>query len=556
MSCVLRSKDDTTKDFVEATYNAEDFAIGGGSVTMPIPSSLVGKPLKMTFENLHTKMTDNTYWNGEYHKHGRNAFVMSSYYKLFGDENGYNNNIYNHPEYAMQEDETNSLYDYTQKVYVDVIGNLPFKFNNAYDISDVAQTEAEWKPNVFHEYPFSVEAYHQTTGVDSLGNTIYGKFAEKVFTFNEDDYYTDTVYVFTSDEPRYNISPTGAIKHRFYAYYKMAVTFQQKLYDPIIVFDTIYNKTFYSEEMKELPMYGITFYAWADEAHTEPGYLTDTQAYNSLVPYLVDSIKYPDLVSGEQILYIDYSNLKGLITTQENSWSYLQIYASPNCLAFLPAYNDWQANNFARKDSKTSGVYFTSTGNIVIKDRYPFFSPYHIQIPSENYVKYERIVSNKTKNKQPKKATIALPFRMLLKDKLYSSDTNLDPSGTQFTVWTMEAKDKVGETSKEVGFDYTQYVNFVQLGKEGEVDTLYANRPYFIQLTDDYYKKVQEGTVVPDSVCFVIVQRGTVIAPSRIPNDNTKNIPDYDDASYLHVAPWSNINAVLDFNRFAQRSRH
>jgi len=529
MELKIKSTDTDIPDFVSATYTAEDFDVGGGDVTMPIPATLHGRPLKLVFDNMHTKMTDATYWNGEYKQHGRNSFVMSEYFRHFGDDNGYNNNIYNDPEYAMES-------DYTTKVYVDLIGNVPFKFNNAADISDVAVSKDAWTTNVFQEYKFSVEAYDNTTynGVD-------GKFAEYTFTFDDGQHFVDTVYVFTADEPRYNIAPTGAIQHRFYAYYQMGITFTEKTYDPIIKFDTIYNKTFYGEKGKNLPMYGVTFYAWEDSEQTQPGYITDKQAYNAFVPYLLDNENYPDFVSGEQILYIDYSNLKGLVTTQENSWSYLKEYTSPNCLAFLPKNLDWQADNFARKLSDDDGdVFYQATNNIIIKDRYPFFSPYEIQTSSANYVKYERIVSSK-KNTQVQNQTICLPVRLILKNNTYYSDSDVDKSGTSFTAWTMSPKTEIEKPSADNGHDFSDDVEFINIGRipaEDDTetvytDTMYANRPYFIRLTEEYYNDVvkADNSPVPDSVCFVVAQRGGTVVPSRIPNDGKSSLPDYDDPS-------------------------
>jgi len=546
MDIRLTSVNKQIEEYVSATYNAEDFNLGGGSVTFPIPSTLYNEDVVLSCSNLHTKMTDQTYWDGEYKQHGRNSFVMSNYFMHFGDEEtGHNNNIYNDPAYAMES-------KYTDKVHVEKVGNIPFEFNNSLYVSDVEMGADESINTVFTENRFTVENYEASTATVN-GETLKGAFVEKKFNFDGKTDYHDTVYVFTADEPRYNIAPTGAIQHRFYAYYKMAVRLTQMTYDPTAVIDTIYPTTFHGKDGVVEPMYGVTFYAWEDPEHTTPGYITDSQAYEALANVLKDSINHPELKKGSQILYFDYSHLKGVVTTQDNSWDFIR-YANPNCLTFLPYGNDHQANNFARKESKDDGsVFFQATNNIILTDLEPFFSPYEIQVLEQNYVRYERLLASKKTQKQQTQ-TLALPFRLVLKNNEFISDPTVDNSGSRFTLWTMEAGAKIENPSQELGYDYTNDVKFINIGRVPQVgsdsvytDTVYANRCYTVKLDSAFFA----SNNLDDEICFVVVQRGGTVVPSRVAKLGY-NIPDYDDPSTytwhrgLQYFPYWQSNATLN----------
>jgi len=559
MDVVVRAVD-APETFRYATFIAEDFAVGGGSVTIPLPASMRTKELQLSFENLHTKSTDPTYWNGEHNGHGRTSFVMSDYYKLFGTEHetGYsaNNNVYNDIKEAAN-------HDYKDKVNVTVIGNIPYKFNNAKDISDISsELEGEERTvvQVFQEYPFTTDKYYASTGV-YRGKTVNGKFEERTFKFDEENtFFRDTSYVFTCDETRYNIAPTGAIQHRFYAYYEMEVNLTDTAYTPTIEIDTIYDTSYSGDNGVNQTWYGVTFYSYepeedvAEGEEAAVGYVTSIDATKVLQQLILKSIAHrdsvvakgeeapPGLYSPKQILYLDFSKTKGVITDNQIKFSEMRDSCAVNCLVFFPPYNTRQAANFARQQD-AGDFFFTACTNIYLTDREPFFNPYEIRTNAMNYIRYDRVLSSNTRSKLNRVQTLAVPFRMILRNNVFSSPTDVDFSGTRFSPFTMAPTTTVEHSVIATGHNYINDVTFTNVGRiaeEGEeeyVDTLYANRPYFVVIPDDY--------VFPnDSVVMIVVQKGAVIVPSRVPNNPNVNMPDYDDPN---TYTWHRHHASLPF---------
>jgi len=546
MDVVVRAID-APETFRYATFVAEDFAVGGGSVTIPIPASMRSHTLQLSFENLHTKSTDNTYWEGEHNGHGRTGFVMSDYYKLFGTESetGYseNNNIYNNVAEAAN-------HDYKDKVNINVIGNIPYKFNNAKDISDISselEGEERTVTQVFQEYPFTTKKYYESTGI-YRGEKVKGMFGTREFKFDDDNtFFRDTSYVFTCDETRYNIAPTGAIEHRFYAYYNMEVNLTDTAYYPTIEIDTIYPSSYAGEYGIDTTWYGITFYSYepdgevGDDGELAVGYVTSKDAAEVLGKYLTRQRAVRDsivalgqpapagLYSPKQILYLDFSKTKGVITDNEIKFSEMRDSCATNCLVFFPPYNTREAANFARQ-MDPGDFFFTACTNIYLTDREPFFNPYEIRTNAFNYIRYDRHLSSSRRSKLARYQTISVPFRMILHNNVFTSPTDVDFSGTTFSPYTMHATEEVEASAIATGHNYINDVVFENVGRiaeDGEeelVDTLYANRPYLCVIDDNY--------VFPnDSILMIIVQKGATVVPSRVPRSTEWVIPDYDDES-------------------------
>ena len=79
---------------------------------------------------------------------------------------------------------------------------------------------------------------------------------------------------------------------------------------------------------------------------------------------------------------------------------------NPNCLIFFPERTTFDEDNYVQK---TQSGGFRACKNIVITDKQPFYSPYKISVPAENYAAYTRKIERAGYNKTAL-ATLVLPF--------------------------------------------------------------------------------------------------------------------------------------------------
>ena len=180
-------------------FTSNDFQVAGGAFHFYVPTAFADESNKctFTFENLTSKYMDSTYGHGT-NGNGRNYFVKSEYYNTFGDGE----------QYKAKGDEKAST-----KVSTSWCADQPFKYNNAHELANdnVSATAA-----TLEEYPYSEARY---TASDGSG-TITGK--QGTFTDNIELAVSDPAkdcYLTTGDETRYNIAPTTAMEHRYYAFY-------------------------------------------------------------------------------------------------------------------------------------------------------------------------------------------------------------------------------------------------------------------------------------------------------------------------------------------------
>ena len=182
-------------------FTSNDFQVAGGQFLFYVPSDFVGdtNKCKFTFENLSSKYMDDTYGKGTT-GNARNYLVKSPYYNTYGDGKQYT---------------TTGNESADDKVRSEMCGDQAFKYNNAADLTNTgtASTAA-----TLEEYPYS-ETLYKSQG---------GTFTEDIeIAVNEEK----PCYLFTGDETRYNIAPTTALEHRFYAYYLMDIQLLTKDYE-------------------------------------------------------------------------------------------------------------------------------------------------------------------------------------------------------------------------------------------------------------------------------------------------------------------------------------
>ena len=171
---------------------------------------------------------------------------------------------------------------------------------------------------------------------------------------------------------------------------------------------------------------------------TLPGAKTLTDPKTPYVPPVLKQNAAEGPTDMKQILYIDGTPLYAMVNSSPGSdvitVKHLRNELAPNSLVFLPENTTSTEDNVAFYTS--SG--FRAGGNIVLKDKQPFYTPYEIRIDAANYVTYSRKISNQDNGKVTN-ATVLLPFTLKLdesgmhtnpiKESTGSGEISGEPSG-------------------------------------------------------------------------------------------------------------------------------
>ena len=424
-------------------FTSNDFQVAGGKFLFYIPSDFVGETnkCKFTFENLTSRYMDATYGHTTT-GNARNYLVKSPYYNTYGDGK----------QYTATGNEPAA-----DKVHTSMCGNVPYKYNNAADLEASGATATA---STLEEYPYT-EARYLAQG---------GSFTEDIEIRVNDP--AKECYLMTGDETRYNIAPTTALEHRYYAYYLMDIQLLVKDYDAKCVLTELYKNTCY-EGHADKPMYGGRFEAYeaghsGDHAYlipSEKAYLTVDMMKKALVSALGDKGAQPD-----QVLYLDYTNLYSVLVESKESMAAMKGKLNPNCLIFFPQRTVYNEDNYV---SKTMSGDFRACKNIVITDKQPFFSPYKITVPAENYASYKRLVTT-TMNGKATLATLVLPFSIELSGGVHSNNNS------SFKLYQLAANNCLSadsETGNE-GKDFKEKAHFEIV----DAPKTTPNRPYMVQV--------------------------------------------------------------------------
>ena len=441
------------------TFTANDFSVSGGEFYFYLPSDCVGHQVKVTYEDLWSHYADETYeGQTETGHNSRFSFVNSAHYNKFT-----NDNIYSDINEAAAGKSAVS-----ERQKVDKVGKTKFKFNNADQLSTQAGT--------LTEYPFTQANYAAAPNNGSFYTMLYD-----VKTTDQ----KQTAYVFTTDETRYNIAPTTAVQHRTYAFYEMIVHVQSATYTPKVEIKKVYSSTCVEQNGAAVnkPYYGAVVTA-PFGTPVQAGFASDKEveeAIDAVITARKDSYDNTDVPeSAKQILYVDMSGLAGYYTNSQAAMSlssYKNTKLAANALIFMPkgvTTND--GNNFAYM---TEGNNFRAAANIVLTDKQPFFSPYDIQVPSQNYATYKRL-RTASSEKLVKKATIVMPFTMDVDaDGVHENETE---DGFKFYLRELKKLDL------QEGTDQYGTGNFVAISPaDGKAP---ANKPYMVEVIsnngDDY----------------------------------------------------------------------
>lgn len=449
---------------VKQTLDVNNFEVRGGEFKFYVPDG-GGAECSFLFENLKSNYADNTYYNGEGNGTSQYNFVNSEYWtsgkgaKLY---EGYDPNA-----------------AYNTKVSTTLAGTVPFRFSN---IDELNNTSTSVDVRQLEEYPFSIEAYKAQTKPGA------GEF--KTFELSVGE--KGTAYLFVADEPRYNIAPTTGIEHRCFAYYKMSVELSRGAYEPKVDLTKIYDSTCYDGD-ETVAMYGAKVTTVNDQGAEVAGSLSTEQIWSSLEQSMTENN-----VASNQVLYVDLSGLNNVVATDKVTFENLRDGLSSNTLVYLPKGVNAGTYNYASR--LQDGSVFYSGNNMKITDKQPFFAPYGITVPAEQYVEYARKITT-DENGKVATATVMLPFTISIDDNgLY---TNAD--GTSLSVWAMQ-KDNFISTSAPDGnpMNYKSDVHFVAYtSSTGKTE---ADVPYMV--------KVENGTDQAET-SFVIKQYGSNIEATK-----------------------------------------
>jgi hypothetical protein len=437
---VAKSSNTAIPGTVSQTYATNDFTVGQDK-TFAVPQAFHANGLNITFDQLKNKHADNTYYDKTGTGNSRYNFVESPYYTTVNED------LYTNAA-------TVANHDYADKVKVEVAGKNVFKFNNAADLSSTSTLTSGY----LNEYPFSVSTY----GASNFAAVTLGS-AET----------TKTVYLFTEDETRYNIAPTTATMHVYYAFYTTTITVEDKTYTPSIAYKVVYNSTYHNDAADATPYVGAIVSA-KDDANTvltSGGYLTAKQITDQMTSDLNSTITNAPKDKAH-IIYIDASKLNAVSEGSDGTLDAMKEGTATNSLVYLPLDAIHTTNNFAFKT--VSGGYDASD-NIVLTDKEPFFAPYDIQVDATHYADYKREASTASigTNGVVEWGTFVLPFTLKeLKEGVHSDDY-----GT-VTLLQMNATNATKITGTD-GYDGKVFFSAIS-GEETK-----ANTPYALHRTDN-----------------------------------------------------------------------
>lgn len=497
--------EDTPKELqLTQTFNSDDFRVSGGRFIFYVPEEYVDSLMTISFKNLYSDYGDETYYGGPGKGNSRYSFVTSPYFEDVPDL------------YAADYDPDA---DYSDKVVTSVAGNVRFKFNNAENLTtgSTANNLVEYPFEPYKTYDEENEpgGYQGYPNPDASNGEPAGDFIDCKLKASDPVQKAGTFYVFTADETRYNIAPTTAWQHRSYAFYRMDIELEAKEYVPELTWDKIYDKTCYYSGEDNFPendrgdapagsaltnsMWGVKV-TTSETIDNKYGYLT-YHAIIKKIESVLDATNTNAPASMDQILYVDGSLLHSLVnskvtetvdgTTKQVDYTLqtLKDAIGKNALAFLPASTTSTLDNVAY----ISNGAFRAGKDIVLTDRYPFYSPYDIQVISPNQATYTRVITLPDYG-QDVLASVMLPFTLDVVDGKHTNPANGVGANSSYTLWEMGSADMTLEM-KEANHDYG-----VGYFKKVNVAYTSANVPYMVNLD----KQAVQGT----DYSFVAAQTG------------------------------------------------
>lgn len=478
MDVIGKDANDPTQDPLTNNFSADNFNVRGGHFVFNVPEGTAGHTWNFEFDNLTSNYTDNTY-PGNNGGNSRVSFVESKYFKA-------NENLYDgyNPDYTPVSD----------KLQVVTVGTVPFRFNNADQLSNENESEFE---SQLEEYPFTVAGYKENSGyTDEDGNVIHGDFQQLSLKAGQEN----IAYIIVADETRYNIAPTTATQHRYYAHYAMDIELEEKEYQLTVEPVKIYNKTFFTDDDNN----EVETSQWGVKVSTTEagGYARLTDIIDKLTN-ICDGKQYAGLDTCKQFLYVDLSSLQSIYlpsTGGRTDYFYqFREMMAPNCLIYLPNSTGDKVDNYANKPKGSNT--FTANANIIITDKKPFFAPYDIAVPAEGYAKYTREISHSSNGKE-KLTTLVLPFQFTVENNGQHTNQGAKGDGKKFTVCKLASENVISKDSGTNPFDdfrhdvvsYNEFVHFNIFEPSNKKSEAYM--PYLIYINSSEQLEGDENFTV------------------------------------------------------------
>ena len=457
-------------------FTSNDFQVSGGKFLFYVPNDFFNggeRKCRFTFENLYSKYGDATYGSDAPHN-ARYFFVKSKYYN---DTNG--------KQYSTTGNEQAST-----KIATSSCGDQAFKYSN---IDQLNNNNTSGTTAYLEEYPYSDNLYKEQSGTFT-DNIVIDVNGEK------------KCYLFTGDETRWNVAPTTGIEHRNYAYYLMNLRLETKDYSARCDLKKIYEHTCYDLDGKDADkaMYGGKFKAVDNVTHevlpSESAYITINMMQKALTEALA---KEGADVTRKQVLYLDYTNLYSVYLPKDADIKKLTEPLNPNCLFYFPKRTSRNVDNFVQKTA--SGDY-RACKNIILTDKQPFYAPYKITVPAENYVSYTRQITVPANGKVAN-ATVMLPFALKLENGVHTNATN---DGCKFTLRKMDNTNCLALDENEQNTPKNFYAK-AKFNPVAGIEYSKPNEPYFVTVE----KAPGDG-----EVSFIATQYGADIAATSAMNDD------------------------------------
>lgn len=320
-----------------------------------------------------------------------------------------------------------------------------------------------------NKIPFTnIDEFTTTSGPDELLETDFysrvsaaglnydtstGELDPKKFT--EAASNTLNVYIYSCDIPVYNLTENEHIAYRFYdVKAKLEVVYEE----PVVEVTPIYNSTLKGKNNKKAT---ITADKAVDSGHkfvgikvtskvkdgqtgTALGHLNSTEIINAIKTAITDyAYSSEDLLRG--ILYVDMSALKSVTTrdAETDPWDAFHQGTADNCLYFMPSGFNRNVENTIK-----GGENGEALGNIIIKDKQPFYTPYKFKTGTY-YAIYNREITGGTSTKAVTQSTLVLPFDVTLNEGKAVDAKNEEATEPEYiTYYSLGA---LGEKASENG---------------------------------------------------------------------------------------------------------
>ncbi len=319
-----------------------------------------------------------------------------------------------------------------------------------------------------------------------------------------------TYYIYTADEPTWNILPTsaGGEQHIDFRYYTLNIICKVQKEEPVVTIVPLYNSTVKSQNHKNTSVkadgnkldtktfFGVKVTSKLPKGGIgeAEGYLTSEQVVNAINEAVKAKAKSDETFNVTDtdplrgMLYLDMSSLKSVDYAKFNADFNNSV--ADNCLYFM--YKGFHRENVQNTIAKLANGTYEAVSNIRVYDQQPFFSPYDFTT-GRYTVTYEREgTSNATSgtNNKVKNMAVVLPFDVQLDGeghlKNASDETDNDVTYHNIT-GSGGLKNVSADDPEHKGITYGVKASVMTEAKAE------ANKPYYVTTDSEGFKYTITG---------------------------------------------------------------